>query len=180
MLLPVAIFVMMGCTKTPHASFTIQQVPDTWPNSLVNLINTSTDADHYQWDLGNGTESTETSPMSAYSSGTYTISLTAYSKDSKKSDVATQSITVAPRNGTASFGQSNPSGNVIDVHIGGKTYSQAFINPIVNCDVGDDLNIEIPGGTYNYTAAEESPGTKTWSGTVVIPENGCIIEDWIR
>jgi hypothetical protein len=45
----------------------------------------------------------------------------------------------------------------------------------VNCNVGDDLNIEIPGGTYDYTATEEAPGTYTWSGTVDIPEGGCII-----
>jgi len=170
-----AILILMGCSKKPKASFTIQQTGQGRTNQIVNLINTSTDADHYLWDMGDGITSTSTSPTSAHSTGTYTITLTAYSKDSKKTDVASETITVAALEGTASFGQTNPSGNIIDVIIGGKTYSKAFFFPIVNCNVGDDLNIHIPAGTYDYTATEHAPGTMTWSGTVEIPEGGCII-----
>ncbi|WP_420400202.1 PKD domain-containing protein [Flagellimonas sp.] len=43
----------------------------------VSFINTSENADNYEWDFGDGTTSTEIDPIKTYGTGTYTVSLTA-------------------------------------------------------------------------------------------------------
>nr|WP_299389361.1 PKD domain-containing protein [Allomuricauda sp.] len=43
----------------------------------VSFINTSENADKYEWDFGDGTTSTEIDPIKTYVTGTYTVSLTA-------------------------------------------------------------------------------------------------------
>jgi PKD repeat protein len=42
------------------------------------FVNESSYAVGYKWDLGDGSESEEVSPIHTYSSGTYTVTLTAF------------------------------------------------------------------------------------------------------
>ncbi|WP_420319767.1 carbohydrate binding domain-containing protein [Flagellimonas sp.] len=46
-------------------------------SGTVSFINTSENADSYEWDFGDGTTSTEVDPIKTYVTGTYTVSLTA-------------------------------------------------------------------------------------------------------
>ena len=46
-------------------------------NGLVTFINTSTNADNFAWDFGDGTTSTEINPQKVYETGTYTVVLEA-------------------------------------------------------------------------------------------------------
>ena len=57
-----------------NAEFTQTINQDT---GVVSFINTSTNADNYTWDLGDGTTSTEVNPIKVYTSGTYTVVLEA-------------------------------------------------------------------------------------------------------
>ena len=95
-----AAIAISSCTKEPGASFTVSsKVVST--NENVKFTNTSTDADHYSWDFGDGTKSTDENPTHAYSKeGSYTITLTAYSKNDKKSNTYSESITVADTKAT--------------------------------------------------------------------------------
>ncbi|MEY4876674.1 MAG: hypothetical protein RL708_1823 [Bacteroidota bacterium] len=42
-----------------------------------------------------------------------------------------------------------------------------------SCGASGCFTYEAKPGTYTYSAAEASPGTGTWSGTVTIASNGC-------
>ncbi len=85
-----------GCKKekTPTACFTVEYYGNP-PTHVDKLTNCSTDADHYEWDLGNGQKSASTDiSYPSYTTGTYTVKLTAYSATEKKTDVATKTITI--------------------------------------------------------------------------------------
>jgi len=51
------------------------------PTGEVRFVNLSENADTYLWDFGDGSTSTEINPVRTYSSGTYTVSLTASKGD---------------------------------------------------------------------------------------------------
>lgn len=73
-------FVLVGCDEedvvlpelTAGFTYTINQDTGT-----VSFINTSTNADSYEWDLAYGPNSTLINPIRTYPSGTYTVVLTA-------------------------------------------------------------------------------------------------------
>jgi len=66
----------ISCKKAAIASFSTTQNG----TGTVYFNNTSTHADSYNWDFGDGTNSTETSPTHTYSAlGSYNVVLTANS-----------------------------------------------------------------------------------------------------
>ena len=73
-------FVLVGCDEEDvvlpelTAGFTYTLNQDT---GTVSFINTSTNADSYEWDLAYGPNSTLINPIRTYPSGTYTVVLTA-------------------------------------------------------------------------------------------------------
>ncbi|MFH0865978.1 MAG: PKD domain-containing protein [Bacteroidota bacterium] len=81
-----------SCLKEPQASFTVSKI-NAYTGEVILFTNTTADADTYEWNFGDGTLSTTTSPTHTYnSSGTYTVTLTAYSKNMKKSDIVTAQV----------------------------------------------------------------------------------------
>jgi PKD repeat protein len=95
-----AAIAISSCTKEPSASFTVSsKLVST--NENVKFTNTSTDADHYQWEFGDGLTSSDANPTHAYSKeGTFTVKLTAFSANNKKSSTYTETITVADTKAT--------------------------------------------------------------------------------
>jgi len=86
--------IFSSCQKEPTASFTVSSASVN-VGEIVAFTNTSTDGDSYEWDFGDAGTSTSVSPTHTYNTaGTYTVTLTAFSKNEKKSDKATESITV--------------------------------------------------------------------------------------
>ncbi|HOZ30378.1 MAG TPA: M14 family zinc carboxypeptidase, partial [Bacteroidales bacterium] len=62
---------------------------------IVQFTNTSVDADTYEWDFGDGTESTEVNPIHTYTeNGTFTVSLTAINAYGDNTYSVTDMITV--------------------------------------------------------------------------------------
>jgi PKD repeat protein len=89
---------IVGCQKQPSASFTASKT-NVVTGEAITFTNTSKDASSYKWNFGDGTSSDVASPTHAYENpGTYTVTLTAYSKNGKKSDNATATITVTKAN----------------------------------------------------------------------------------
>ena len=89
---------IVGCQKQPSASFTVSKT-NVVTGEAITFTNTSKDASSYKWNFGDGTSSDVASPTHAYeNAGTYTVTLTAYSKNEKKSDKATATITVNKAN----------------------------------------------------------------------------------
>ncbi|MDH3648711.1 MAG: PKD domain-containing protein, partial [Saprospiraceae bacterium] len=69
---------VMACNR-PIAKFMLDQDAVVAP-SQVNFTNQSEKADYYEWDFGDGTQSTETSPSHRYiRSGSYQVILKAMS-----------------------------------------------------------------------------------------------------
>jgi PKD repeat protein len=64
----------ISCEKAADANFTYSQTG----TGTVNFTNTSSHADSYNWNFGDGTNSTEASPSHTYNSvGNYSVTLKA-------------------------------------------------------------------------------------------------------
>lgn len=87
--------VISSCQKKPEASFTFSP-EDAKSGDQISFKNTTTDADSYEWDFGDGTTSTEENPTHTYDSpGIYDVILTAYTEDKAKKDLSFQQIEIA-------------------------------------------------------------------------------------
>ncbi len=86
----------LSCKKTPPvANFSFDGTAKNAPTS-VQFTNTSTDADEYAWDFGDGGNSSEKDPNHLYkNAGTYTITLVAKNKKGD-SNIITKPIIVLP------------------------------------------------------------------------------------
>lgn len=85
----------VGCAKEPMAFFAVDNTSALKTGIPVKMINYSVDADNYSWDFGDGTTSTEEQPEHTYTQpGTYTIKLTARSKNGKKENTQIKSVTI--------------------------------------------------------------------------------------
>ena len=94
MMLFVTILALASCMKKPMACCEIPST-GTVGQSLSFSSSCSMDASTYEWDFGDGKTSTEASPSHSYSAaGTYSVKLMAMSKNGKKMDETTKSITI--------------------------------------------------------------------------------------
>ncbi len=99
-----------GCTVTdsviikvgtkPVAGFTYAP-PVQCANQPIQFTNTSTGAQDYRWEMGNGITRTETSPEYSYPEpGTYTVILKAFNNGCYDSMKITNAVTINPPNAT--------------------------------------------------------------------------------
>ena len=89
-LLPLFLF---SCEKIPLASFFIDNI-ETVVGGEVYFKNDSRNAERFEWDFGDGTGSTEPSPVHVYTgTGSYEVFLTAYSRTGQ-SDQTSQTIEI--------------------------------------------------------------------------------------
>jgi hypothetical protein len=78
--------------------------------------------------------------------------------------------------GKITFWQIDNSGyGYVDVTVNGTTavITSEYTN-VPTCDASGCANFTLCPGNYAYTAAEQFPGTATWSGIVNVSENGCL------
>lgn len=90
--------ILSSCQKQPTASFTAS---DDYVEigEAIEFTNTSSDAESYEWDFGDGFTSSITDASHSYGEpGTYEVTLTAYSKKEKKSDSESMTVSVAAPN----------------------------------------------------------------------------------
>ncbi len=93
----VVMFLGSSCTKEPTAGFKMSKTV-AYINEEIQFTNESVDAYSYEWDFGDGNTSTEENPTHSYKvGGTYKVTLTAYSKNGKKTNTYTQSIEIKNR-----------------------------------------------------------------------------------
>ncbi|HLP13161.1 MAG TPA: PKD domain-containing protein [Flavobacteriales bacterium] len=85
---------LASCGKNPTANFSVSnEIP--LINEVVSFNNGSTEASVYEWDFGDGEQSSEQSPDHAYQmEGTYTITLKAYDGAKKRWSQKSAKITV--------------------------------------------------------------------------------------
>lgn len=83
-----------SCTTEPTAFINADKT-EVEVDEQITFSNTSEDAESYLWEFGDGTTSTEKAPVKAYTAaGSYTVRMTAYSKNEKKEDQASVAVTV--------------------------------------------------------------------------------------
>ena len=173
-ILSIAIFAA-SCVKKPEASFTISN-PNPSPGEVVTLTNTSVNAKDYVWEIDAGVFSTLESPQVVYpTSGTRTIHLTAIRNNHKS--YADQQITVK-QEGKVCFWQTTTAfAYPVNVTIGNttKTISLGLASTPSACDAGNCANFHLAPGNYTYNAAQQAPGTQTWTGSVTITDGGCLV-----
>ena len=79
-------------TPDPTACFQVTPVEANAPQTEFVLTNCSRNADRYEWNFGDGTNSFEANPVHTYDTwGDYTITLTAHNEDDK-TDEATYAV----------------------------------------------------------------------------------------
>ncbi|MGC9472270.1 MAG: PKD domain-containing protein [Bacteroidales bacterium] len=88
--------IMTGCRIKPEAGFSVEsRIVEAGED--IYFTNESLDAVSYEWDFGDGYISYETHPVHHYNAtGTYTVTLTAYSRDDL-ADRVFMDITVLPQ-----------------------------------------------------------------------------------
>ncbi len=64
--------------RIPHAAFTTAGPRETCNINDVTFINTSANADVYEWNFGDGNIASQTNPQHAYQPGVYDVTLTVY------------------------------------------------------------------------------------------------------
>ncbi len=88
---------MSSCSQPPTAKFSASTPEETAPVT-VQFTNSSTNAEKYLWDFGDGNTSNEESPSHEYKrGGEYTVKLTARKGEEKSTSTATITIKRQPR-----------------------------------------------------------------------------------
>lgn len=94
-LLIVGTIALNSCQKEPMACFSPSKTTAAVNESISFNSSCTMDGHHYEWDFGDGAMSTETNPSHAYANaGTYTVKCMAMSKNGKKMNETSQTITV--------------------------------------------------------------------------------------
>ena len=180
-LIIIAFLMSISCAKDeptepePIACFTVSSsYVDI--NQVITVSNCSGNAFSYKWDDGDGTIKTSSVPPQFYYStpGTYTVSLTVYSKSGNKQDIAQESITVIHKTGNVTFWQSGtPSYDVTAVVINDAAKYITLDAPsgVPDCITNGCANFTLPTGTYSYGASD---GNHNWSGSITILADKCV------
>ncbi len=91
----VGIISLSSCMKKPMACFYATPTTISAGQSVSFTSTCSMDAHHYEWEFGDGGASRDANPSHTYNtSGSYTVKLKTMSKNSKKMDETSKTITV--------------------------------------------------------------------------------------
>lgn len=160
----ILITLFTSCQKEPTAEFSVSKsTPAVGENVL--FTNSTADGVDFLWDFGDGETSTSENPSHFYNNiGTYKVVLEAYSKNGKKSNEYTQTITVQKlKNGVLMNNNFNALSKAFFVNYGygnidfiaassGISYDENIEDLVGN---GDALYIEC----YTNSALELKEGT---------------------
>jgi len=160
MILGVMAFLFTACSEDPEppvAAFSYEP-SEVFQYDEVSFSNTTTEADSYAWDFGDGESSAEMNPTHMFTSaGTFTVKLTATNADGDKE--AEQSITVAAPVNEYLFGDTTYT---IDAELfwyqsgmGGDPYIR-LLTTVSGQDNPDLLKL------YPNQGINELPGTYSW------------------
>lgn len=164
--------------KEPVANFSF--VEEYSPGGKVRFFNSSTNADSYEWDFGDGTTSLSKDPEHYYlSNGNFLVTLKAKTNQGKESSVTknvqVQNVTSPATTGQYIFWVATADYGEITVKVNGgnvgtlTSYSTTGLSP--DCGTPGFVTIDRPEGTYAVTATSASGDT--WSFSIQIVNGIC-------
>jgi len=90
----VLIFTLQSCQKKPEVAFQTD-ISTKYTGEEIKFTNTTANGYYFLWDFGDGETSEETNPVHVYKDrGDYTVKLTAFSKNRRKSNQISELLTV--------------------------------------------------------------------------------------
>lgn len=168
------IILLFACQKEPTAGF-ITDKSSYIAGETVILTNTSYDAEFYTWTMPDGqtssSENVNYTINSNSNSGSLVFQLEAFSKNYKKDDATTKTVTVTKATGDVIFWMDEGS-NVVTVTLDGidKDIDENLTGEPdcgeSGCATFTDLNV----GTYSFYATD---WIYEWSGQVIIEAGVC-------
>ncbi|MDD2205643.1 MAG: PKD domain-containing protein [Bacteroidales bacterium] len=165
--------VFTSCQKEPTVAFT-PSATSVIVDEIINFTNNSVDASNYLWDFGDGSTSEETNPSHSYIKvGTYTVTLTAYSKNGKLSNSEVANIIVV-EDGDIMFWVSDDICPVtVEFNGTTKTITTSYSSSApTGCGADGCATFEnVPVGTYDFTA---NSAEYYWNGQASVYANGCV------
>ncbi len=168
------IAVLSSCQKEPKADFSIDK-PTCTGGETVLLTNISEDASSYMWYINGQTFNSKNLQYTTnqYSAGeTVNIILYAYSKNGKKSDQISKSITVTEAKGSVLFWAAWPPSAITVTLNGQVSYITQHHTSAPDCGDSGCANFDnLTPGTYNFTATDN--GSNNWASTVTIYSGTC-------
>lgn len=173
-LLLVLVLALTACLDPEPPSITGITVENGFPTTsdvIVFSINVTNDYDGpftYAWDFGDGTSSTSPEPSHRFEqAGQYGVSVTVQNASGAATDTTVVEVS-EPEADLYFWTQTNVNGQ-IQVTIDGQTrFVVAYYTQYPGCqrNLGMAEFIDLPYGTYNYTAVAQSG--KPWNGTVTL------------
>ena len=162
-----------SCIEQPNASFSVSNTSPKVGES-IQFYNNSIDAESYEWDFGDGTTSTEMSPSHKYyESGSRLVTMTAFSKNRKKSATASALVNVKAT-GDVMFWTDESTVFNITVNlenVGSKTITSYYYYIPSDCGASGCVTFnDLEVGTYKFTAENL---LYYWSGTVTVTADNC-------
>ncbi|MBI4646886.1 MAG: PKD domain-containing protein [Bacteroidia bacterium] len=172
---------LSSCSKDIVATFTASKTTAS-VEETITFTNQSENADHYNWKFGDGQSSTDKDPSHSYNAaGIYLAELVAFSKNEKKSDDASATITITETSDSTPV--ADFSANQTTILAGGSVNffdlsTNSPTNWSWNFGDGGTSTLQNPSHTYttagNYTVsltATNSYGSDTETKTDYITVN---------
>ncbi|MBC8487341.1 MAG: PKD domain-containing protein [Bacteroidetes bacterium] len=170
----IVLITFISCQKEPDASFTASKT-SVVTGEVITFTNTSKDGNDYEWNFGDGVTSVLANPTYFYeNAGTYNVEMTAYSKNGKKSDNATASITVTKANEIRYDGNKYPLTKGYLENYGDWDGSEVYYNfDVTLVDDGITITQDDAMGTGNliYLELWSSSSTGLVPGTYTFADN---------
>jgi PKD repeat protein len=174
-LIAIVTFTITGCQKVPTASFTSDK--ENYVNGeTMKLTNTSQDAYSYKWTVtGSSTQiTTKDAEVSLNGAGQYTVTLTTYSRNGKKSDDISKTFTVAKATGQVTFYTLTSSLGTIDVDVDGVPMGTItlYYASAPACAANGCVTVNLEEGTHTVDAYANGTGQSV-SATITVVGNTC-------
>ena len=173
LLAAMGVFMLASCTRQPSASFNVSKTSPIVGES-VYFTNSSLDANSYEWDFGDGTSSTMANPSHTYyTSGSKLVTLTAYSKNRKKSSTATALVEVKAVGDFMFWTDESTTYNITVTleKAGTKTITSYYYYAPSDCGASGCATFnDLEEGTYYFTAKNL---LYYWSGYATVEADKC-------
>jgi PKD repeat protein len=149
-----SVFYFGGCQKDTPLNSKADFSSISYEKGVVNFQNLSTNASSYLWDFGDGSSSSEKSPIHSYSAiGQYQVKLTV--KGSSGISTQQKFVTVFMSKGKVVFWVSSMNLGSVDVYINGGmagTISESKLSSPV-CGSSGCVTVSLYAGTYIWKAS---------------------------